>query len=112
MPLHPGLPFEDEILKRPAEVPDDPEADANRERIPEKALAPGPFGAPAQNDHADADRRHEEPDHAENRERQGVIPQEPPHRRVRQHVAKADQIHHVRHRIQTGDPVLLSSGNS
>ena len=102
VPLHPGLPLEDEILERPAEVSDDPEADANRERVPEQALAPGPFGTTPQDDHADADRWQEEADHAEDRPRKGVVPQEPPQRRVRQHVAKADQIHHAPHRILDG----------
>ena len=42
VPLEPGLVPEHDHLEGPAEVPDDPEADADRERIPEQPLASRP----------------------------------------------------------------------
>ena len=99
VPPHPRLTLKDEIFERPAKVANDPEADANRKGVPEQSMAAGPPGPPPQNDRADGDRRQKEPHVAKDREREGVLPQQPPHSRVRQHVDKADrQIHLVWHR--------------
>ena len=42
VPLQPRSPPEDDLVERPAEVADDPEADADRDGVPEQPLAPVP----------------------------------------------------------------------
>src|SRR5262245_47595043 len=94
VPLKPGLLLLDEILKRPAEVTDDPQPETDGNGIPEQPVTTSPDPPSAQDGGQDRERGNQESDVAENRQRERVIPEEPADGGIHQDVTNAEgQIH-------------------
>src|SRR5215218_2011084 len=99
VPPNPRLPLQDEIFEGPAKVSDHPQPDADREGVPEQAMAAGPTRAAPDDDDADRDRGQQQADVAEDRQPERMPAQEPPEGRIRQHVTNANrEIYQVWHR--------------